>query len=64
MENQPENNGFHRRHFFCALNESAIATGVAVGVGIGLAINNIALGIALGIALYSGEDFARRRRGC
>ena len=62
MENQPENNGSHRRHYFCAPNGSAIAVGIAVGVGIGLAMNDMALGIAIGIAIFSGEDIASRRR--
>ncbi len=63
MDNQSENNGSHRRHFFCAPNASAIAVGISVGVGIGLALNNLALGIAIGIAIFSGEDIANRRRG-
>ena len=62
MENQPENNGSHRRHFFCSTNGSALALGIGVGVAIGLALNNLALGIAIGIAIYGWEDYDDRHR--
>ncbi|HLJ34018.1 MAG TPA: hypothetical protein VKU38_10225 [Ktedonobacteraceae bacterium] len=62
MENQSENNRPHRNRFFCSQDRPAIAVGISMGVGIGISINNLALGIAIGIALFSGEEFASRRR--